>query len=94
MAVRLAITAMLIITATLVAQEHEHASECAGFVVGRGKVNAAAHEWEDGSWNLGQLTVSMPRGSIDLLRAKEFDGRDAELVLRPLPQRTPERLVK
>ncbi len=83
-----------VLSVTVTAQEHEHASECAGFVIGRGRVNAAAHEWEDGSFNLSEVTITMPRGAVALLRAKDLDGQDAELVLRRIPQRSNERLAK
>lgn len=91
---RLLLVLAFVLSATVTAQEHEHASECAGFVVGRGTVNAAAHEWEDGSFNLSEVTITMPRGAVALLRAKDLDGQDAELVLRQIPQRSPERLNK
>lgn len=62
------------------------------FVLSRGRVSAAEHEWQDGYFSIGGLTVVMPRGAVALLRAKDFDGKDAELRLREIPQRTPERL--
>lgn len=71
--------------------------EDCGIRVGIGRVNAAEHEIADGSFNLGtmgpdRVTVIMPRGANALLWAKGFDGKDAELRLREIPQRTPERL--
>jgi hypothetical protein len=105
---RLIITALFVVTATVIAQEPEGAwgtypvprivgmsGECTpGFVLSRGQVNAAEHEWEIGSWNLGQLTVVMPVGAVSLLRVKELQGKDAELILRRLDQRTPDKVER
>lgn len=85
---RLILTAFFVLTATVAAQESPTPQACEGFVIARGRVNAAAHEWQDGSFNLDTVTIVMPRGAVALLRAKDFDGKDAELVLRMIPQRT------
>lgn len=65
---------------------------CSGYILTRGAVNAAEHEWDGGSFNLGRLTVTMPVGAVALLRAREMQGKDAELVLRPITPRELERV--
>jgi hypothetical protein len=70
--------------------------EC-GIRIGIGQINAAAHEIQDGSFNLGtigpdRVTVILPRGAEALWRVKEFDQKDAELRLIVIPQRSLERV--
>jgi hypothetical protein len=70
-----------------------------GYVLGRGLVNAAAHEIEEGSFNLSNLgadkvTIIMPRGAQALQRAREWDQREARLVLLPAEPRRREELQK
>lgn len=73
-------------------------SECLGFVIARGQMQAIDHQIADGNFDIASLSkqpvasVFMPRGAVALLRAKELDKQDVELVLRPIQQRTLERI--
>lgn len=65
--------------------------ECLGFVIARGQMQAIDHQIADGNFDIASLSkqpvasVFMPRGAVALLRAKELDKQDVELVLRPIP---------
>jgi hypothetical protein len=104
---RLALTVLFVLTATVAAKQPEGAlgvypapkivrmaGECPGFVLSRGKVNAATHEWDEGSFNVGHLTVTMPRAAIALLRAKDLDGTEVEIVIRAVAPRALERIER
>ena len=56
--------------------------ECSGFVLASGKLEAALHEIDGGSANIGRLTLAMPVDSVALVRVKELLDSDVELVLR------------
>lgn len=116
MAVRLAITAMLIITATVAAQEPEGAwgiyvgrpvgsvsvatgwtgmqgAECPGYAIASGIVSQADHEAAEGFANIGNdFGLSMRPASPLYQRVLDLRGKPVEVVLRPLPERTLERI--
>lgn len=71
-----------------------------GYVIARGQLTAAEHELEVGTFNLQTLgaepsaTVMLPAGAEALSRARDLSLKDVELVLRPLPQRTLDRVSR
>jgi hypothetical protein len=82
-----------VLSATVTAQEHEHTPECKGFVIAAGIVSQADHEAAEGFANIGNdFGLSMRPSSPFYQRVLELRGKPVEVVLRPLPERTLERI--
>lgn len=83
-----------VLSATVTAQEHEHDdATCRGFVIASGVVSQADHEAAEGFANIGNdFGLSMRPGSPFYQRVLELRGKPVEVVLRPLPERTLERI--
>lgn len=70
------------------------------YVIARGQLTAAAHQVIDGSFDLMTMSAQpaascvLPRGAVAMLRVRELDRRDVELVLRTVPQRTLEKVSR
>lgn len=90
---RLILTAFFVLTATVMAQESPTPQECAGFVIARGIVSQADHEAAEGFANIGNdFGLSMRPASPLYQRVVELRGKPVEVVLRPIAEKTLERL--
>lgn len=64
-----------------------HASEDHDVILIRGTVEAAAHEAAEGFFNIGTLSVSVPRESAMAMHLKDKLGQTVELRLRVIQRR-------
>lgn len=103
---RLALTATLVITATVSAGQQPEGSigaypvppvvkmsgECPGYVIASGVVESADHEIESGYGNVNEFAFAMRPQSPFYLRVVELRGQPVEVIFRPIKPRTLERV--
>ncbi|HVL67212.1 MAG TPA: hypothetical protein VM364_08105 [Vicinamibacterales bacterium] len=68
--------------------------DCAGYVIGSGRVDAAAHEIEEGFAAIGGVSLSMRPSSPLWRRVVELHGQPVEVVIRPVRPRGLERVER
>jgi hypothetical protein len=89
---RLALTAVFVLSATVAAQSPDTAECAPGFVVASGVLSQADHEALEGFGNINEFSFSMRPKSPLYLRVLELRGQAVEVVIRPLKPRELERI--
>jgi hypothetical protein len=65
-----------------------------GFVLARGPVDAALHEANEGFFNVGKFSISVPPNGIPADILRQHQGVEVEIVIRKIDPRRQERLER